>query len=61
MLNFTDLPIGQVKPENNFPTAISASLWQALILNPMPWPRLHLLLLAYTFVKQQFSIQFLRR
>ena len=32
---FIDLPVGQGKPENNLPEAISACLEQALISNPV--------------------------
>ena len=31
---FVSLPVGPVKPKNNLPEAISASLGQALISNP---------------------------
>ena len=34
MLYFVSLPVGQVKPKNNLPEAISACLGQALISNP---------------------------
>ena len=33
-LYFVCLPVGQVKPKNNLPEAISACLGQALISNP---------------------------
>ena len=34
MLYFVSLPVGQVKPNNNLPKAISSCLEQALISNP---------------------------
>ena len=34
-LYFVSLPVGQVKPKNNLPEAISACLGQALISNPI--------------------------
>ena len=50
-LYFVNLQVGQVKPKNNLPEAISACLGQALISNPAAhWKKKkklrHLILLA---------------
>ena len=37
MLNFIELTVEQIEPENNLPEAISALLGQALISNPVKY------------------------
>ena len=43
-LNFIDLTVEQVEPENNFSEAISACLEQALTLNPVKYSIRNILL-----------------